>query len=68
MSSIGKVPNNEDDDLLDDSSIFDQRRPEPTETSTRIVGNRGRKLKTKTKHTKKSTLIKNELKQKSRMV
>lgn len=62
MSSIGKVPHNEDDDLMEDSSIFD----EPVQ-SKQYQGNRGRKLKTKVRRVKKtSKLIAQEVRDRSK--
>lgn len=63
MSSIGKVPHNEDDDLMEDSSIFDAPRE-----SKEYQGNRSRKLKAKVRKTKKTTsrMIVHELREKSR--
>jgi hypothetical protein len=56
MSSIGKVPRNEDDDdLLDDSALFERDEPDQTAASTRFAGNRGRKLKPRKSKAKKST-------------
>lgn len=62
MSSIGKVPHNEDDDLMEDSSIFDG----PLE-SKQYQGNRGRKLKAKVRKVRNAgKMIKQELRERSR--